>query len=246
MADDLAWMDATAQAALVRSGSVSPAELVDAAIARIEKVDPELNAVIHRRFDRARQEAADSALPDGPFRGVPFLVKDLFAPTAGDPMNNGMRSLRDAGYVASADNVLTGRYRRAGFIFVGRTNTPELGLVPTTEPVAHGATSNPWSVTHTPRGSSGGSAAAAALLESHGHHVEEDHPAILDAAEISAQFGARWCVNARLGVVAAGDLVGRALTADDVEPATWMMASVGETVSGVDFALALAGGARLA
>src|SRR5437763_7358931 len=119
MADDLASLDAIAQAELVRSGEMSPTELVDAAIARIEKLDPELNAVIHRRFERAREEAADSALPDGPFRGVPFLVKDLFAPTAGDPMHNGMRSLRDANYVAPSDNVLTARYRRAGFVFVG-------------------------------------------------------------------------------------------------------------------------------
>src|SRR3954447_1288063 len=162
MPDDLAWMDATAQADLVRRGEVGPTELVDAAIARIEKLDPELNAVIQRRFDRAREEAADPQLPDGPFRGVPFLIKDLSAPTAGDPMHNGMRALRDAKYIAPADNVLTSRYRRAGFVFVGRTNTPELGLVPTTEPLAHGATSNPWSVNHTPGGSSGGSAAAVA------------------------------------------------------------------------------------
>src|SRR3954452_13386961 len=162
MPDELAWMDATAQADLVRRGEVSAAELVDAAIARVEKLDPELNAVIHRRFDRAREEAAAPQLPDGPFRGVPFLIKDLSAPTAGDPMHNGMRALRDANYIAPADNVLTSRYRAAGFVFVGRTNTPELGLVPTTEPLAHGATSNPWSVTHTPGGSSGGSAAAVA------------------------------------------------------------------------------------
>src|SRR3954454_13435110 len=135
MPDELAWMDATAQAELVRHGEVSATELVDAAIARIEKLDPELNAVIHRRFERAREEAADADLPDGLFRGVPFLVKDLSAPTAGDPMHNGMRALRDASYVAPADNVLTSRYRRAGLVFVGRTNTPELRLLPTTEPL---------------------------------------------------------------------------------------------------------------
>src|SRR3954454_10298325 len=158
MTDDLAWIDATGQAELVRSGQASPAEIVEAAIARIEKLDPELNSVIHRRFDRARDEAAGT-LADGPFRGVPFLIKDLSAPTAGDPMHNGMRALRDAGYVAPADNVLTSRYRGAGFVFVGRTNTPELGLVPTTEPLAHGATSTPWSVTP-PRAAPSGPAAA--------------------------------------------------------------------------------------
>jgi amidase len=159
--DDLTWMDATAQAELVRRGEASPAELVEAAIERIERVDGELNSVIHRRFEQALDEAKGD-LPDGPFRGVPFVVKDLFAPTAGDPMHNGVRALRDAGYVAPADSWLTARYRAAGFVFVGRTNTPELGLVPTTEPEAHGATHNPWSTAHTPGGSSGGSAAAVA------------------------------------------------------------------------------------
>src|SRR3954453_20839559 len=128
MPDELAWMDATAQADLVRRGDVSATELVDAAIARIEKLDPELNAVIHRRFDRARDEAADPQLPNGPFRGVPFLIKDLFAPTAGDPMHNGMRALRDADYLAPADNILTSRYRRGGVVFVWWRNTPERGL----------------------------------------------------------------------------------------------------------------------
>src|SRR3954452_8489700 len=127
MPDELAWMDASAQADLVRRGEVSATELVDAAIARIEKLDPELNAVIHRRFDRAREDAAHPQLPDGPFRGVPFLIKDLFAPTAGDPMHNGMRALRDANYIAPADNVLTSRYRRGRVVLLGRPNTPEGG-----------------------------------------------------------------------------------------------------------------------
>src|SRR5437764_1879974 len=161
MTDDLAWLDATAQAELVRTGQLSPLELVEAAIARIEKVDPELNAVIHHRFDAAVQEASGE-LPDGPFRGVPFLVKDLYAGSAGDPMHNGTRVLRDANYIASADSWLVARYRAAGFIITGRTNTPEFGLVPTTEPVSHGAAHNPWNLDHTPGGSSGGSAAAVA------------------------------------------------------------------------------------
>ena len=148
--EDLAWLDATAQAELVRTKEVTPAELVAAAIERIERVDPQVNSVIHRRFERALEEAGDGGeLPDGPFRGVPFVVKDLYAATAGDPMHNGMRALRDAQYVAPADSWLTARYRSAGFVFVGRTNTPELGLVPTTEPEAYGATRNPWSAEHT-------------------------------------------------------------------------------------------------
>src|SRR5207302_1920137 len=110
---------------------------------------------------KARAEAA-GALPDGPFRGVPLMIKDLSAPSAGDPQHNGMRVLRDVGYIAPADNHLVARYRQAGFVAVGRTNTPELGLVPTTEPESHGATHNPWDVTRTAGGSSGGSAAAVA------------------------------------------------------------------------------------
>jgi len=161
MTDDVAWLDATAQAELVRSGKISPVELVEAAVARIEKLDPELNAVIHRRFDAAIEDAK-SELPDGPFRGVPFLVKDLNAGSVGDPMHNGARVLRDANYVAPADSWLVARYRAAGFVITGRTNPPEFGLVPTTEPVAHGATHNPWNLDHTPGGSSGGSAAAVA------------------------------------------------------------------------------------
>src|SRR4051794_18592666 len=159
MTDDLAWLDATAQADLVRRSEVSPQELVDAAVSRIDKVDGELHSVIHRRFDEASREAAGD-LPDGPFRGVPFLVKDLYAASAGDPMHNGTSVLRDANYVAPADSWLVARYRAAGFVIVGRTNTPEFGLVPTTEPVSHGATHNPWSLDHTPGGSSGGGGAA--------------------------------------------------------------------------------------
>ena len=161
MTDDLASLDATGQADLVRRGQVSPLELVEAAIARIDKIDGELNSVIHRRFDEAVDDATGE-LPDGPFRGVPFLLKDLNAPSKGDPQHNGARVLKEAGYVAPADNWLVGRYRRAGFVITGRTNTPEFGLVPTTEPVAHGATHNPWNLEHTPGGSSGGSAAAVA------------------------------------------------------------------------------------
>jgi amidase len=161
MSDDIAWLDATAQADLVRTGQVTPAELVEGAITRTEKLNPEVNAVIHLLFDKARGQAAQE-LPDGLFRGVPFMVKDLFAPTAGDPIHNGMRVLRDAGNVASRDVYVTERYRRAGFVFVGRTNTPELGLLPTTEPLAHGPTRNPWDTTRSSGGSSGGSAAAVA------------------------------------------------------------------------------------
>jgi amidase len=166
---DAAWLDATAQSNLVNSGEASPAELVDEAIARIEAVNPHLNAVIHERFDKARAEAAGD-LPHGPFRGVPLVVKDLGLTTEGDPYHVGMRALRDAGYVADHDSELAARFRRAGFVVVGRTNTPELGMTITTEPLAHGASHNPWNLDHSTGGSSGGSAAAvAAGLTAVGH-----------------------------------------------------------------------------
>ena len=165
MHDDLALLDATAQADLVRRGEITALQLVDAAIARIETIDDSLHAVIHRRFDEARAEAADRGLPDGPFRGVPLVVKDLGAggQLAGSPSHLGNRALRDAGFVyRGPESHVVRRLRGAGFVVVGKTNTPELGFSCTTEPVAHGATHNPWDPTRTPAGSSGGSAAAVA------------------------------------------------------------------------------------
>jgi amidase len=158
---DLAFLDATAQAELVRNRELAPLELVDAAINRIEKVNPELNAVIHPLFDKARAQAAGE-LPDGPFRGVPMVVKDLDGSTAGDPLHYGNTLLREVGYVAEHDSYLMARLRAAGFVFVGKTNTPELGLMPTTEPLVYGPTRNPWSTERGSGGSSGGSAAAVA------------------------------------------------------------------------------------
>jgi len=162
MSDELAFLDATAQAELVRQRKASPRELVDAAIARIERLNPELNAVITQRFEKARAEAASPELPGGPFRGVPFLVKDLICHTAGDPYHAGMRFLRELGWVERYDTHLAARFRAAGFVFLGRTNVPELGPMTTTEPVAYGPTHNPWDPGRSPGGSSGGSAAAVA------------------------------------------------------------------------------------
>ena len=153
--------DATALAALVRSGEASPSELVDEAIARVERLDPTINAVIHERFDAARREARGQ-LPDGPFRGVPFLVKDLGCDMAGEPHTQGNRALRDADVRAPRDSYLYESFRGAGFVTLGRTNTPELGGTITTEPEAFGPSRNPWNPDHSTGGSSGGSAAAVA------------------------------------------------------------------------------------
>jgi amidase len=161
MSDDLAALDATATAELVRKGSVSPRELVEDAIARIESVNDRLNAVITPLFEKARAAAA-SELPDGPFRGVPFLLKDLDVVSAGDPFHGGMQFLKQAGYVPDHSSYLTEKFRQAGLIVLGKTNTPELGLQVTTEPEAYGPSRNPWNPDHSTGGSSGGSAAAVA------------------------------------------------------------------------------------
>jgi amidase len=161
MGDDLAGLDATAQAELVRTGAATPTELVDAALARIDAVNPQINAVIHRLDDKARAAAAGE-LPDGPFRGVPMLVKDAVCHTAGDPYHCGMQFLKDRGWTAEADTYLAQRFRAAGFVLAGKTNTPELATTVTTEPLAYGATRNPWDLDRSTGGSSGGSAAAVA------------------------------------------------------------------------------------
>ena len=160
--DDLAYLDATAQAELVRGGDLSPLELVDAAITRVEKVNPELNAVIHPLFERARSTAAAAVDLDVPFAGVPIVLKDLDGTSAGDPLHLGNKALRDAGHVADHDSYLIAKLRAGGCIPIGKTNAPEFGLLPTTEPEAYGPTRNPWNTEHSPAGSSGGSAAAVA------------------------------------------------------------------------------------
>jgi amidase len=161
MSEDLDRLDATAQAELVRGGEASPVELVDAAIERIEAVNGEINAVIHELYEKGRAEAAGE-LPDGPFKGVPFLLKDLGAAFAGDPLHMGMQCLKNADFRAPVDTYLALRFRQAGFVTIGKTNTPELGILPTTEPRAYGPSRNPWDLERSTGGSSGGSAAAVA------------------------------------------------------------------------------------
>ena len=162
LADDTRWLDGVDQAALVESGEVTPAELLEAAIERMEALDPVVHALTITWFDHARELAADPALPTGPLRGVPFLLKDLFAPFAGQRSSNGNVALRDAGMVDRTDSTLVSRYRAAGLVVAGRTASPELGTLPTTQPVAWGATRNPWDLSRTAGGSSGGAAAAVA------------------------------------------------------------------------------------
>jgi amidase len=157
--DEFMHLDAMAQAQLVRSREVRPIELVEAAIKRIEVLNPSINAVITPMFEQART-AATRSLPKGPLTGVPFVLKDLLAAHAGVRMCNGSRFLAD--FVPDHDSELVSRLKRAGLVVVGKTNTPELGLCSTTEPLLFGPTHNPWDLTRTTGGSSGGSAAAVA------------------------------------------------------------------------------------
>lgn len=162
LADDTRWLDATAQSELVASGKVSPLEMVNAAIERVDRYDSKLNALTYRWFEAARQIAASNDLPDGPFRGVPYLLKDLYAAEAGKPLSNGSKAYKAADYISTEDTTLVARYKAAGLISIGRGNSPEFGSVPVTEPEAWGPTHNPWDLTRTPGGSSGGSASAVA------------------------------------------------------------------------------------
>ncbi len=159
LSDDLAFMDATAQAELVRKGECTPLELVDAAIERIERVNPAINAVITPLYDQARA-AASGPLPDGPFKGVPFLLKDLGAALGGVRQASGSAWLSD--FVPRDDGTLVARQKAAGLVIVGKTNAPELGILPTTEPALFGPSRNPWDTGRSTGGSSGGSAAAVA------------------------------------------------------------------------------------
>lgn len=157
---DLARLDVTAQVALLRSKEVTAAELVDAAVDRAERLNPSVNAIIHPRYEAARREAAAGIT--GPLGGVPIVIKDLGCAQAGEPYHGGVRALRDIGYRAPHDAALWQRLSRAGFVSIGRTNTPEWGSTITTEPLAYGPSRNPWSLDHSTGGSSGGSAAAVA------------------------------------------------------------------------------------
>jgi amidase len=161
MNEELARLDATAQAELVRNGDATPVELAEAAIERIEAVNGDLNAVIHPLFEEGL-EVARGELPDGPFKGVPFLLKDLGAAFAGQPLHLGMNYLKQRDFRAPVDTYLAQRFRAAGLVTIGKTSCPELGILPTTEPRAYGPSRNPWNLDHSTGGSSGGSAAAVA------------------------------------------------------------------------------------
>lgn len=179
-------LDGLSLARLVERREVQPRELVEAAIERIERIDPVINAVILRTFETAL-ERAERNIPEGPFRGVPFLLKDLGVAYAGTPTTAGSRSR--SGLVAATNSELVERHLRAGLVVVGKTNVPELGLAPTTEPELHGPTRNPWDLSRTAGGSSGGSAAAVAARLVPMAHASDGGGSIRIPASACGLFG---------------------------------------------------------
>ncbi|MFD2937139.1 amidase [Spirosoma flavum] len=157
--DEYVKHDATALSELVRAGDVTPAELLETAIARAEAVNPQVNAIVTPLYDKGR-EMANKLPQSGPFRGVPFLLKDLEFEWAGTPMKSGSAGYQN--YVSENDSEVVKRLKSAGLVFFGKTNTPEFGLTPYTESKLYGPARNPWKLTHSPGGSSGGSAVAVA------------------------------------------------------------------------------------
>ncbi|MCE9667126.1 amidase [Myxococcus stipitatus] len=157
--DEYTRYDALGLSELVRRGEVSPAELLDTALEAVARVNPKLNAVIEVREADARQ-TLQAGLVEGPFKGVPFLIKDLALHAANVPTDLGSRLAQ--GLVFPHDTTLMAHYRRAGLVTLGRTNTPEFGNNTSTEPVLHGPTLNPWDPSRSTGGSSGGTAAAVA------------------------------------------------------------------------------------
>ena len=182
---DYAAFDAVGLAELVRTGRASAEELAEAAIAAAERVNPRLNAIVTPMFDEARAQAGE--LPEGPLRGVPFVVKDLGPPVAGQRFTRGSRLC--AQQIANHDGELVRRYRAAGVNIVGKTNTPELGLLPVTEPELFGPTENPWALGRTAGGSSGGSAAAVAAGIVPVGHANDGGGSIRIPAACCGRFG---------------------------------------------------------
>jgi amidase len=178
--------DGLGLAELVRKKRVKSVELVEEAISRIEKLNPRLNAVVHKMYEQARQNAAGD-LPDGPFKGVPFLLKDLVTYYAGAPLTHGSKFFKD--FVPDHDCELVKRLKAAGVIVVGKTNTPEFGLAFVTEPELFGPANNPWDLTRTTGGSSGGSSAAVAARMVPAAHASDGGGSIRVPSSCCGIFG---------------------------------------------------------
>ena len=231
MTAELALLDATAQAALVRTGQVTAAELVAAAIERIEALNPVLNAVVTPVFDQAVEAAR--AGPAGPFAGVPYLLKDLACEMKGVRFTEGSRFL--ASYVSTYDSELVVRLRRAGLVILGKTSTPEFGMAPACEPVLFGPVRNPWDPRLSTSGSSGGSAAAVAsgmVPFAHGNDLGGSlrYPASACGLFALKPTRARNPLGPEYGDVAAGGAAEHALTRSVRDSAALLDATSGPDV----------------
>src|SRR5262249_20074235 len=159
LAEEFERYDGLGLAELIRTKEASPEEVLAATLERIDARNPAINAVV-TRMDQHARAAIRAGLPDGPFKGVPYLLKDLGALYTGVVTSYGSKLFAD--YVPDHDSEIVARMKRAGLVIVGKSNTPEMGIAPSTEPRLHGATRNPWSLDHSAGGSSGGAAAAVA------------------------------------------------------------------------------------
>ncbi len=178
--------DVVGLADLVASRQMKPGDLLAAAVARIEARNPSINAVVHKMYERA-ERAIDAGLPEGPFTGVPYLLKDLNLRYAGVPLTDGSRSLRH--HIPTESAELVERLEGSGLMVLGKTNTPEFGAAPTTEPELHGPTHNPWDLMRTTGGSSGGSAAAVASGMVPAAHASDGGGSIRIPASACGLFG---------------------------------------------------------
>jgi amidase len=231
MNTELSLFDATAQAELVRSRQVTAVELVEAAIARIETLNPTLNAIVTPTFDQALETAR--RFPSGPFAGVPYLLKDLACEMKGVRFTEGSRFLADN--VSTFDQELVIRLRNAGLVILGKTNTPEFGMAPACEPALFGATRNPWDLQRSTSGSSGGSAAAVAagmVPFAHGNDLGGSlrYPASACGLFALKPTRARNPLGPEYGDVAAGSAVEHALTRSVRDSAALLDATAGPAI----------------
>jgi amidase len=224
--------DGLGLAELVRKRHVSATEVLEAAIERIDRRNPAINAVVARFDDDARRAVA-AGLPEGPFTGVPFLIKDITIHVTGTGTTNGSRLF--AGAVSDHDSEIVARYRRAGLVILGKTNTPEFGLATTTEPRLFGPTRNPWSLAHSPGGSSGGASAAVAAGMVPAAHATDGGGSIRVPAACCGLFGlkptrARTPAGPDLGEGWSGASVAHAITRSVRDSAALLDAAAGPDV----------------
>ena len=245
--DEYRQYDATALADLVRRNEVTPAELLETAIARAEAVNPQLNTIVTPLYDRGRDMA--NKLPGvGPFRGVPFLLKDLELDWEGTPLKLGCTGYKN--FVSTIDSEVVTRLKQAGLVLFGKTNTPEFGLTPYTEATLYGPARNPWNTTYSPGGSSGGSAVAVSAGIVPMASASDGGGSIRIPASCCGLFGlkpsrGRVPLGPRNGEMWSGAVVTHALTRS-VRDSAALLDAISGTMSGEPYFLPVSGRSFLA